>query len=74
MTRLEDLEAAMRANGIIACNIQFNNGEFQAHIRRNLDEGFICAQKRHPSIVSAIGEHFAYSPVVSVVDLTELLV
>lgn len=74
MTSFEDLEAAMRAAGIIACNIQFKEGCFQAHIRRSLDEGFICAQKQHQTITAAVGEHFLWSPVVSVTDLSELLV
>lgn len=74
MISFEDLEVAMRANGIIACNIQFKEGCFQTHIRRSPDEGFICAQKRHQTLAAAVGEHFLWSPVVSVTDLSELLV
>lgn len=74
MKTIDTLEATMRANGIVACNLHLVEGEFQVHVRRSLDEGFVCAQRKHPTLAAAIGEHFVYSPVVSVVDLSDLLV
>jgi hypothetical protein len=66
---LADLEKQMRVDGTVAVNIQCDGAGFRVHVRRSLNQGFDCAQRRHDTISAALDEHFGTNT-----DLGDLLV
>lgn len=55
-----EIELWMKERGIVALNIHCDGDKFIVHHRR-ADEGFVCAQRRHFSIESALREHISPS-------------
>lgn len=56
MTTIDDLEAELR--NCIAINIHRHGAEYRVHVRHNGSEGFRVAQQGHPTVESALSEHF----------------
>lgn len=67
MISLSELERLIRQKRTLALNIHFD-GEFRVHVRNSEAVGFTCAQKSHPTLSDALGEHFK-NPAPDLFDL-----
>lgn len=74
-TTFSEVERVAIARGTVAINIQRHADGWRVHCRHDDSGGFNCAQTAHPTIASALAEHFPElrRRAVDPLDLSDLL-